>query len=151
MHEVEVDVVGFEILQRRLDALLDPLVPWVIQLGGEPDLATRNARVDNALSDFGLISVRKRAEELVRGMKVRAGYTRVDMSVAGLQSNFDSLTDLIGSGLPSSQANTGHASAAIKRKDGSRAKVNKRSPLFFDSGMTDLVPLPATEGLPILV
>ena len=42
MHEVEVDIVGLEVLQGRSNAFRDFLVPWVVQLGGDPDLATGN-------------------------------------------------------------------------------------------------------------
>lgn len=41
VHEVQVDVVCLEIFQGRGNSLLDSLVPWVIELGGEPDLAAR--------------------------------------------------------------------------------------------------------------
>lgn len=43
MHQVEVDIIGTEGLQRGVDSLRNDVVPGVIQLGGEPDLLTRNA------------------------------------------------------------------------------------------------------------
>ena len=81
---------------------------------------------------------------------MRARYARVHMSVARLQSDLDSFTDLIGSRLPCSEANARHAIAAVESIDGSRVNVSKRRPLCFESGMTDLVPLPETEGVTIL-
>lgn len=57
MHEVEVNVVGLEILQRGCDSLLDALVPWVVEFGGEPNLTSRNTGIDDALSNFGFIAI----------------------------------------------------------------------------------------------
>ena len=59
MHEVEVDIVGLEVLQGRSNAFRDFLVPWVVQLGGDPDLATGDTRIDDALSDFSFVAISK--------------------------------------------------------------------------------------------
>ena len=42
VHEVEIDVIRLQVLQRRCDALFDALVPGVIEFGGDPDLGTRD-------------------------------------------------------------------------------------------------------------
>lgn len=68
--QVKVDVVGAEVLKRVLERLLDALVVGVVELGREPDLRPRDARVDDALADLGLVAV---------------GGGRVDVTVAGLQ------------------------------------------------------------------
>ena len=103
MHEVEVDIIGLEILQRSSDTLLDTLVPRVVQLGGEPDLTAGNTRVDDTLSDFGFVAIGQRC---------------VDMSVSILQSNLDCLTDLIRLGLPGSKTYARHLIARVEREDG---------------------------------
>jgi hypothetical protein len=55
--EIQVDVVGAQVLERGVDALGDALVPWVVQLGGEPDLAAGYAGGLDAGADFGLVLV----------------------------------------------------------------------------------------------
>lgn len=57
MHKVEINVIRLEIVQRRCNAFLDTLVPWVVEFGGEPDLASRNTRVDDSLADFRFVAV----------------------------------------------------------------------------------------------
>lgn len=57
MDEVEVDVFDTQAFQAGGDSLLDTLVPWVIELGGDPDLLTRNTGVLDAQTDFLLVSV----------------------------------------------------------------------------------------------
>jgi hypothetical protein len=64
VHEVQVDVVCLQVLQRGCDALVDALVPGVIELGGDPDLLAGNARVNDALADLCLVAIRKGAESL---------------------------------------------------------------------------------------
>jgi hypothetical protein len=80
-HEVQVNVVNAERLQRAFDTLFDALVPWVVELGGDPDLLTRNARVFNTLTNLFLVPVCKSC---------------VDVAIAGLQSGLDSLANLTG-------------------------------------------------------
>ena len=80
-HEVEVDVINTERFQGRLNALLDALVPRVVQLGCDPDLFTRHARILNALANLGLVSVRERS---------------IDVTIALLKSDFDGIANLIG-------------------------------------------------------
>ena len=38
MHEVEVYIVGAQILQGRVNALGHAVMPGVVELGGQPDL-----------------------------------------------------------------------------------------------------------------
>ena len=59
VHEVEVNVVELQALQGRVNPLRDTLVPWVVELGGDPDLASGNARVDDTLTNFVLVAVSK--------------------------------------------------------------------------------------------
>jgi hypothetical protein len=100
-HQVEVDIVDTERLQRRLDALFDPLVPRVIELGRDPDLLAGHARVLDSLPDLVLVSVRQ---------------SRVNVSVALLQSDLDGFAHLIGLRLPGTQAHGGHLGPGVEGK-----------------------------------
>ena len=93
--QVQVDVVGAQVLEGASDALLDALVPWVVKLGCHPDLISWDARVLDALADLVLVAV---------------GEGSVDVAVAGLEGSLDSLADLVGLGLPGAQTNSGHLS-----------------------------------------
>lgn len=99
VHEVEVDVGGIEVLERGVNGLGDVLVPVVVQLGGEPDLLTGNARGLDALADFLLVAI---------------GIRGVDVSVAGTQSSLDGLLDLTGLGLPGAETDSGHLGARVE-------------------------------------
>lgn len=55
--EVQVDVVSAQVLERGLNGLWDALVPWVVELGGEPDLLTGDAGGLDSDTDFGLVLV----------------------------------------------------------------------------------------------
>jgi hypothetical protein len=78
-HEVKVNVVNAEGLQRAGDTLLDALVPWVVELGGDPDLLTGDARVLDTLTNLLFVAV---------------GKSGVDMPVTALEGCLDSFADL---------------------------------------------------------
>lgn len=59
MHQVEVDIVYTQGLERGVDSLLDAVMPGVVELGGDPDLLARNTRVPNTLAYLRLVAVRK--------------------------------------------------------------------------------------------
>lgn len=63
MHEVEVDIINTQRGQRGVDAVLDTVVPCVVQLGGDPNLFTRDARVFDSVSDFLFVRIRESTEE----------------------------------------------------------------------------------------
>jgi hypothetical protein len=92
VHQVQIDIVNTQILERRLNALLNLVVPGVVKLGGEPDLFAGHARVANTSTNFGFVAV---------------GQSCVNVAVTLQQGVLYSLTDLIGLGLPSSQTNSG--------------------------------------------
>lgn len=94
--EVEVNVVGAEVLERRGDALLDVLVPWVVKLGGDPDLLTGDARVLDALANLVLVAV---------------GEGSVDVAVASVKGGLDGNANLVGLGLPGTETNSWDLSA----------------------------------------
>ena len=81
MHEVKVDVVGLEVLERGGDALFDALVPWVVKLGGNPDLLTGDTRVLDAETDLSLVAV---------------GQGSVDVAVTSEESGLDGFANLVG-------------------------------------------------------
>lgn len=92
MHQVQVDVVHTQILEGRGNAIFDPVVPRVIELSGDPDLVAGNTGIANARTNLGLVAI---------------GQGCVDVTVALQQGVLDRLADLIGLGLPGSQADGG--------------------------------------------
>lgn len=99
MHQIQVDIVGLKRLEGVVNGLRDTLVPWVVELGGEPDLGARDTRVLDAVADFLLVAV---------------GGGSVNVTVARLEGNLDGVTDLVGLGLPGSQANGGDGGAGVE-------------------------------------
>lgn len=59
MHQVEVDIVYTQGLERGVDSLLDAAMPGVVELGGDPDLLARNPRVPNTLAYLRLVAICK--------------------------------------------------------------------------------------------
>ena len=57
MHQVQVNVVRVQRLQRRGDTLLDHVVPRIVELRGNPDLISGNTAVLDPLPNFVLIAV----------------------------------------------------------------------------------------------
>ena len=109
--QVKVDIVQTEVLKRRFNALVDTVVPGVVELGGNPDLLTRNTGVTDTLTNLGLVAVCQSTITLsihVPGYRRLSRYmcnSRVDVAVAPQQSVLDGLADLIGLGLPGTQTN----------------------------------------------
>ena len=94
------------------------MVPGVIELGGKPDLLAGHARVANTGTNFGFVTVGQRG---------------VNVAVPLQQGVLDSLTDLIGLGLPSSQTDGGNLVTGVEgvclpgRRGGKRGRVSTRS------------------------
>jgi hypothetical protein len=65
VHEVQIDIVKHEIFERRVNALLYTLVPRVVELGRDPDLAPRHPGVLDSQANFMLIAICERAGEVV--------------------------------------------------------------------------------------
>jgi hypothetical protein len=59
VHKIKINVVGAQRLQRGVNAFLNPLVPRVIELGGQPNLFSGNARILNSSANFFLIAICK--------------------------------------------------------------------------------------------
>lgn len=66
-------------------------MPWVVKLGGDPDLLTRHAGVFDTLANLVLVAVRKRS---------------VDVAVARKEGSLDGLADLVRLGLPCPKTNS---------------------------------------------
>lgn len=98
MHEVKVDVVGPEILERRGDTLFDALVPGVVKLGGNPDLLTGDTGVLDTESDLSLVAV---------------GKSSVDVTVTSEESGLDGFANLVGLGLPGTETDGGNLSTLL--------------------------------------
>ena len=75
-------------------------MPRVVELGGDPDLLTRNARVLDSLTNLVLVAV---------------GQSSVDVAVSSEERGLDSLADLIGLALPCTQTNLGNFGALIEK------------------------------------
>lgn len=57
VHQVQVDVVDAQIFEGGVDAVLDEVVPGVVQFGGDPDLVARHAGIFDAGADLGFVAV----------------------------------------------------------------------------------------------
>lgn len=99
VHEVEVDVVGLEVFEGLCNGLGDALVPGVVELGGEPNLLTGDARGNDAVANLFLILV---------------GKSGINVAVAVLEGGLDSELDLVGGGLPGSQADGGDLGTRVE-------------------------------------
>lgn len=85
MHEIQVNIVEHQIFQRRVNALVDPLVPRIVQLGGDPDLASGDTRVFDAQADFMFIAICERTTiRQPSSLSLPQPHSRVDMAIASL-------------------------------------------------------------------
>jgi hypothetical protein len=98
-HEVQVNVVEAKALERRGNTLLDLLVPWVVELCGDPDLLTGNAGVLDTLTDLLLVAV---------------GKGGIDVAVTTLKSGLHSIADLTRLGLPCSETDSRDLCASVE-------------------------------------
>lgn len=87
MNEVQIDVPDTQITQRLVDTLLNPVVPVVVEFGGDPNLVSRHSRIPNSLADLDFILI------------VQGG---VDMAVSRLECVADRFPYFVSRGLPSS-------------------------------------------------
>lgn len=108
VHQIEVDVVQAKALKGGFEALRNTVVPGVIQLGGDPDLTARDARISDTIADLGFIAICKSTKGISVSI-VEPGLARCDsrinMAIALQQSILNGLTDLIGSRLPGTKPN----------------------------------------------
>lgn len=99
MHQVKINVIGAEVLERGFNSLRHNVVPGVVQLGGEPDLIAGHAGILDTGTDLGLVAISQ---------------SSVNVAVAGEKSVLHSLTDLVRLGLPCSQTDGGDLSAGVE-------------------------------------
>lgn len=64
VHQVEIDIIKTKALEGGVNTLLDTVVPGVVELGGDPDLAAGNTRVSDTLANLRLVAVGKGAADL---------------------------------------------------------------------------------------
>jgi hypothetical protein len=57
VHKIKIDVFDTKALERRVNSLLNTVMPCVIKLGGDPDLFAGNTRVPDALAYFSFVTV----------------------------------------------------------------------------------------------
>lgn len=98
-HEIQVHIVGPKVFQRFLDAFHHTMVPCVVQLGGQPDLAPRNSGFLDTFPHFCFVAI---------------GKGGINVAVAYLKSMFDSFSDDIGWALPGSEADGGDLVAGVE-------------------------------------
>lgn len=99
VNQVQVNVIGTEVLERGINALSHTLVPGVVQLGGEPDLLAGHAGVLDTRTDLGLVAVSQ---------------SSVNVAVTGEKSVPHGHADLIRLGLPCSQTDGGDLSTGVE-------------------------------------
>jgi hypothetical protein len=117
VHEVQINVVCLEVLERAGDSLFDALVPGVVQLGGDPNLFTGNTGVDDPLANLGLVAICQGAGTVVRvssGTRGNLDDVRVNMAVASEEGVLDGYANFVGLGLPGAQADTRHLRASVQ-------------------------------------
>jgi hypothetical protein len=117
VHQVQIDVIRLQILQRGRDAILDTLVPRVIELGSDPNLFARHTRVDNSLANLRFVTVSKgTGSPLEKGRKRwdPSPFLRIDMAVASQQSVLDCHANFVGLRLPGAETDTGHLRAGVQ-------------------------------------
>jgi hypothetical protein len=59
MHQIQVNIVHIQRLQRRVDAILDAVVPGIVELGCDPDLAAGDSGVFDALPNLMFVTIGK--------------------------------------------------------------------------------------------
>lgn len=111
VYEIEIDVVQAQALKRRVDALGNAVVPGVVELGGDPDLLTGNARVADTITNLCLIAISQGTAIVSIYVPLVAIWThyynsRVDVSVAPQERVLYGLANLIGLGLPGTKTNS---------------------------------------------
>lgn len=99
VHQVQVNVIDAQILQGRGNTRLHTVVPGVVELGGDPDLLAGDTGVLDTGTNLSLVAV---------------GKGGVNVTVALQQGIPNSHADLIGLGLPSSQANGGDLVTSVE-------------------------------------
>lgn len=111
VNKVQVDVIGTQVLERGVNALSDALVPWVVELGGEPDLAAGDAGGLDSDTDFGLVLVGEGCVDVAWGVLGMGGIggLRGNMegerrTVTAAESALNGLLNFSGLGLPRPEA-----------------------------------------------
>lgn len=99
VNQVEVDVIGAEVLERGIDSLSHALVPGVVQLGGEPDLLAGHAGVLDTGTNLGLVAISQ---------------SSINVAVTGEKGVSHGNADLIGLGLPCSQTDGGDLGTGVE-------------------------------------
>ena len=113
------------------------MVPGVVELGGNPDLLTRNTRVTDTLTNLGLVAVCQSTitlsihiPRIPSTFKIYMCNSRVDVAVATQESVLNGLADLIGLGLPGTQTNGRDFGARV---EGVGLPIRGECPLVFSS------------------
>ena len=88
MHQVQINIVHVKGLEGGVDTVFDAVVPGVVQLGRDPYLIPRDARIFDALADLVLIAIRQ---------------CGINVAIACIKRCFDCYTDLIRWRLPCAQ------------------------------------------------
>lgn len=94
-------------------------MPWVVELGGQPDLAAGNTRVLDSPADLCLVAIGKLIwnQFLVHTScltQLDVTYGGIDVSVAGSQRGFNGLLNIVWLRLPCSEANDGDLGAGVQ-------------------------------------
>lgn len=121
MDQIEVDIVKTKALERGVNALLDTVVPGVVQLGGHPDLFTRDTRLLDTLANLCFVAIGKSTvHPLVNichgelDVWIVKYHLRVNVTVSLGQGNLHGLLDLVGLGLPGTQTDGRNLGAGVE-------------------------------------
>jgi hypothetical protein len=79
VHEIEVNIIEHQIFQGRVDAFLDTLMPWIVKLGGDPDLASWHTGIFDSEAYFMLIAICERPSMFQLEYTFILGVTHVSM------------------------------------------------------------------------
>lgn len=125
MHQIQVDIIGIQVLERGLESLLDSLVPWVVELGCDPDLTARDARVLDPLAHFCFVAICQSTGCLSvpeQDRSDRRFILRINVAVAHLESVLHGFADFVGLRLPCTQTDTRHLGPGVQGEHRSRNK-----------------------------
>lgn len=66
VHQVEIHIWGVEIFEGLVDTSSDPVMPRVVELGGQEDLISSDSGILDTLTDLSLVAVGESTARVVR-------------------------------------------------------------------------------------
>lgn len=98
-------------------------MPWVVELGGEPDFFARDTRVFDSLADFCFVTVCESTASALASDRLdqvnSESVSRVNVTITSEQRILDCFAHFVGLGLPCAQTNTWHFVTGVQSEHGS--------------------------------